>query len=350
MPRRSRRAPAAPKTVSAGLRPFVLALVAVALMFGIGYGVAALHGQGAHANAPDKPVNAQKPALAATVPIVTSEPEPEEPAAAAQPPASPAPQAPVVAMLLPPPRAPQTPLPPSTPDQPLWRRNALPYTAPPGRPLIAVVIDDLGLDRVRSARVVRLPGPLTTAWLPYAHDLPQQTRAAREAGHELLLHMPMEPIGSANPGPEALRISLDSGEILRRFDAALDSFEGYVGVNNHMGSRFTSQREGMNGVVAELRRRGLLWLDSRTTPHSVASAIAVEAGVPSLDRDVFLDNVQSVGAVRAELARLEDIARLHGRAIAIGHPHDATIDALQAWLPTVSARGFALAPVSALVK
>lgn len=290
-----------------------------------------------------------------TIPAVpaTSEPEPadaepsrEEPVPTA--PAAPAPDA--LASLLPPPSAPPIPPPPPAPKgTPAWRADAVPFSAPAGKPLIAIVIDDMGPDRVRSDRVVKLKAPLTLSWLPYARDLPARTRAARAAGHELLVHMPMEPSVKADPGPDALRVSLATPEIARTLTAALGAFDGYVGINNHMGSRFTERTEAMRPVIEELRRRGLLWLDSRTTPKSVGSALAVELNVPKADRDVFLDNVQSVSAVRDELVKLEEIARTRGKAVAIGHPHDTTIEALSAWLPTLQAKGFAQAPISALV-
>jgi polysaccharide deacetylase 2 family uncharacterized protein YibQ len=117
-----------------------------------------------------------------------------------------------------------------------------------------------------------------------------------------------------------------------------------------MGSRFTASEPDMRLVLAELKRRGLLFLDSRTIAGSVGAAVATQLGVPFAERDVFLDNVQSADAVEAKLAELERIARAHGHAIAIGHPHDATIAALAAWLPTLRARGFALVPLSTIVK
>jgi uncharacterized protein len=288
-----------------------------------------------------RPVKPAPPPMAAlpSPPPAISEPEPGSEPFRDEPPATTTP----AAATLPP------PLPPPA-GTPAWRRHAQPFTLPAGTVPLAVVIDDMGLDRGRSTRMARLPGPLTLSWLPYAKDLATQTRAAREAGHELLLHMPMEPQGHADPGPDALRAGLDPGEVARRVDAALTAFPGMVGLNNHMGSRFTERRDGMAAVAGVLRQKGLLWLDSRTTPRSVGSAVAAELGVPHAERDVFLDNVQTVEAVRGQLARLEASAKAHGHAVAIGHPHDATIEALRDWLPTLASRGFALAPVSALAK
>lgn len=163
-----------------------------------------------------------------------------------------------------------------------WRRNAIPFADLNSRPLIAIVIDDVGLDRPRSKRAWELPGPLTMAFLPYAKELREQVKAARANGKEIMLHLPMEPASRADPGPGALLVSMPDNEIGRRTAAALDGMEGYVGVNNHMGSRFTTFKLGMQTVLQQVRARGLLFLDSRTTAQTVAEQIALEAGVPTL--------------------------------------------------------------------
>jgi len=216
--------------------------------------------------------------------------------------------------------------------------------------MIAIVIDDMGLDPRRSARAVKLPGPLTLSFLPYARDLPQQTAAAHGKGHELMVHVSMQPEGNGNnPGPNALTIDLAPEDIKKRLDWALAAFTGYVGINNHMGSRFTADRAGMAVVMAELKTRGLLFLDSRTGQNSVGISTAVAYEVPHAARHVFLDNDISAAEVARQLAETERIARQSGFAIAIGHPHDVTLAALESWLPSLAAKGFVLAPISAIV-
>ncbi len=214
------------------------------------------------------------------------------------------------------------------------------------------MIDDVGLDRARSARAIALPAPLTMSFLPYAMDLAQQTEAARRAGHELLVHVPMEPLDTRNndAGPGPLDVGLSADEILRRLRWDLSRFDGYVGINNHMGSHFTSDPEALQPVMQELHQRGLLFLDSRTVPHSAGVIVAARYGVPHAGRDVFLDDELSSPAIDARLAELERIARHNGSAIAIGHPHDPTLDALKTWLRDAPGRGFVLVPVSAIVK
>jgi polysaccharide deacetylase 2 family uncharacterized protein YibQ len=251
-------------------------------------------------------------------------------------------------------------LPPATPpDLPAWRRHALAAPATGGRAMVAIVIDDMGVDQRHSLEATALPGPLTLAYLPYARDVAAQAAAARRAGHELLVHVSMQPqsktglSGQAesggDPGPNALTVGLPPEEIRRRLDWALGQFSGYVGINNHMGSAFTANRAGMSVVIGELKRRGLLFLDSRTTPTSVGETLAAEAGLPHATRHVFLDNIQTPAEVRARLAEVERIAKSRGSAVAIGHPHQATLMALRDWLPGAAGRGLALVPLSAIV-
>jgi polysaccharide deacetylase 2 family uncharacterized protein YibQ len=236
------------------------------------------------------------------------------------------------------------------PAPPAWVRNAVATAAPPDRKLIAVIIDDMGVDRARSGRAVALRAPLTLAFLPYARDFETQMSAARGRGHEILVHIPMQPAGTEDPGPGALTMALDGAEIRRRLAAALDRADLAVGINNHMGSRFTVARETMVPVLRELKARGLLFLDSRTAAATVGPAVAQDMDVPYAVRDVFLDNDPSPDAVAARLAETEAIARRHGYAVAIGHPHDGTLEALEPWLDEVTGKGFLLVPISAIVR
>ncbi|MEK9661746.1 MAG: divergent polysaccharide deacetylase family protein, partial [Alphaproteobacteria bacterium] len=126
-------------------------------------------------------------------------------------------------------------------------------------------------------------------------------------------------------------------------------FGSYVGINNHMGSRFTGEVEAMAPVMRALRARGLVYLDSRTSSRSAAPTAAHEAGVPVVVRDVFIDHERTSEAVASALATVEEVARRNGRAIAIGHPRDVTIAALTRWLPRLEANGFRLVPLSAIV-
>lgn len=268
---------------------------------------------------------------------------PEQPAVEPPPEAVLAPSNPQIAVA--------TPLPEANPaSKPAWKRYAVPFKAIADKPKIAIVIDDLGIDRRRSLIAIELPPPLTLAFMTYADDLADQTEKARRRGHELLVHMPMQAMSAHfNAGPNVLEVGLSDRELRQRIDWGLDRFSGYVGVNNHMGSRFTADIQGMEVVMSELKRHGLLFLDSVTTDGSQAGAAAKRLGVPFLQRQVFLDNDQSVQAIREQLIKTEEIAKRHGQAIAIGHPHDATLAALADWLPTLAAKGFEIVPLTALL-
>lgn len=230
-----------------------------------------------------------------------------------------------------------------------WRAQAVAVT-PDGRPMIAIVFDDLGIDKARTRRAVDLPGPLSMSFLTYATHLDEQTAAARAAGHEIWLHMPMEP-GSRqiDPGPKALLTSLDEAALRANLRWSLDRFAGYVGINNHMGSRFTANLAGMRLVMAELKERGLAFLDSVTSGASKSRQAAAEAGVDFTTRNIFIDHEDDIAAIQRQLAQIEALARKQGHAIAIGHPREKTLAAITPWLESLDARGFQLAPVSAFL-
>ena len=303
-------------------------------------------------------------ALAALLsPLVN--PSPDKPAAAVVPLPPPAPQAtnltprvltpsapPATAPHLTPPPAPARPKPqPSAAALPPWQRYAMPAPPADGRPRIAVIIDDVGMDRAHTQRAIALKGPVTLAFLAFAPNLANQTEAARADGHELLLHVPMEPVNpTAGMGANALTTEQTDDEVLRRLRWDLDRFPDYVGINNQMGSKFTSEAGPMRVVMGELKARGLLFVDSRTIATTVGAQAARDAGVPFAARDVFLDDADASADVPARLKQLEDLARRKGTAIAIGHPRDTTLAALQRWLPTLPTKGIVLVPVSAIVK
>jgi len=231
-----------------------------------------------------------------------------------------------------------------------WRKNAVQLAELPPGPRIAIVIDDAGIDRKRTAAAINLPGPLTIAFLTYAGALPKQVSAARAAGHEIMVHMAMEPLNkSVDPGPNVLQSDIEAADILKRLTWGLERFTGYVGINNHMGSRFTADPVGMNVVMRELKRRGLLFVDSRTSGQTVGASVALAYDVPFTQRNIFLDNEPTVEAVNKQLRRMEIFAKRNGYAVAIAHPRDATIMALSQWLAVMAEKGFVQVPISAIV-
>ena len=187
--------------------------------------------------------------------------------------------------------------------------------------------------------------------MTYAEGLPALAASARRAGHELLVHMPMQPIDEAyDPGPNVLKTGLPDQELLGRIDWGLGRFEGYVGINNHMGSRFTTDADGMALLMTALKERGLMFLDSRTVRDSLGRAAAHGAEVPIASRDIFLDHERTPAFVSEQLQRLEEIALRRGYAVGIGHPHAVTLEALERWIPEARERGISFVPVTAIPK
>ncbi|MGD9537100.1 MAG: divergent polysaccharide deacetylase family protein [Alphaproteobacteria bacterium] len=230
---------------------------------------------------------------------------------------------------------------------PPWRRNASIARVRVGQPAIAIVIDDLGGSARQVERVLALDPALTLSFLPNGAEAPLLAARARREGHEVLVHVPMEPNDPRmDPGKGALFVDDGAAELRRILAGHLDGFDGYVGVNNHMGSRFTRNREAMRTVLGELKARGLMFLDSKTTLGSQAPGLAEGLRLPLAERDVFIDAERVPAAIAFQLARLERLARERGIAVAIGHPHDMTLDALRAWLPAARARGLAVVPIS----
>ena len=236
----------------------------------------------------------------------------------------------------------------SSNERPTWLENAVNIPdSEEDKAKIAIVIDDLGLKRSITRNILNLPAPITAAFLPYADDLEEQTRLAKEKGHELLVHIPMEPISPHfNPGPNALSSDMSAEEIIDKLEIMLSSFEGYVGINNHMGSKFTSNAVVSSIIINELEKRGLLFLDSLTSANSTAWKKARDRHVPYAVRNIFLDNSKNGQDIMQQLALLEKHALKHHTAVAIGHPHEATVNALKEWIPQAQKKGFVFVPVS----
>ena len=235
------------------------------------------------------------------------------------------------------PRPPTPPLTTAVLLTPLLPRTA--PVAPPGGAMLAIVLEDLGPAAGPTRRAIALPRPVTLSFLPYAADLGSLTASAEARGHEVYLHLPMEPIGDADPGPNAILVGLEPDDFQHRLTWAFDRVPRARGLNNHMGSRATSDPASMLKVLQEVRRRGLDFVDSRTSPLSIGDGLADQLGIPHAARDVFLDNVPSTAAIIRQLAEAEHLARRRGHALAIGHPYPATLSVLEAWIPSAEARG-----------
>lgn len=216
------------------------------------------------------------------------------------------------------------------------------------RPKLMIIFDDMGLDREAFAEVMSLPGPVTLSFLPYASNVQPLVDEARARGDDILLHLPMEPSGSADPGPHSLDADMSPDELFGQLSWNLNRFEGYVGVNNHMGSKFTRNEQSMKRVLSYIDSRGLLFVDSLTTGKSKAMAAGAAVGAEVYGRDVFLDPEPGRKIIQDQLELAERIALKTGYAIVIGHPRRDTLDVLGPWLTTAPARGFDLAGVSSV--
>ena len=219
-----------------------------------------------------------------------------------------------------------------------------------GAPKVAIIIDDLGMDLKRSREAMDLPAPVTLAFLPYGTKTKEYAKIGKEKGHSLIIHTPMEAMdGALNIGPGGLKEAMTDEEFDKAFDVMLKSFDGYEGINNHMGSRLTADGEKMERLMKTLKKKHLFFVDSKTNPKSVAAGEAQMSGVPFAERDVFIDHVETMEFARKALKHTEELALRRGYAIAIGHPKDNTIAALKEWLPTLKAKGIEVVPVKALL-
>lgn len=219
-----------------------------------------------------------------------------------------------------------------------------------GRPKIALIIDDLGYDPELADAFMNLQIPVSLSVLPLAPFTRSIVDEARKKGCELMVHLPMEPKSypRVKPGPGALMVTMDDKEIREKLLRDLNQIPGAKGVNNHMGSLFTEDRDKMMVVMEALRKRHLFFVDSRTVADSVGYNLARSMGVPTAKRTVFLDDDLHLGAMEFQVRRLLSVARHQGWAIGIGHPHKETLMLLKHYLEKVD-DGVEVVPVSKIV-
>ncbi|OPZ59316.1 MAG: Divergent polysaccharide deacetylase [Deltaproteobacteria bacterium ADurb.Bin510] len=222
--------------------------------------------------------------------------------------------------------------------------------APGGPCTVAIIVDDIGVNMAAVKRLAAIDAELTFSVMP---QLPGSRPAAHylsARGREVMLHQPMESLGGNQLGPGAIVDSMQPAEARAILKENLDSLPMVKGLNNHEGSRVTQNRVLMEAVLGELKNRGLFFVDSLTTSKSVGREVARENGVPVAVRQVFLDNEQNPAYIKGQLARLEKVARKNGGAIAICHPHNATVSTLESELPAMQRRGVRIVPVSSFVR
>lgn len=222
--------------------------------------------------------------------------------------------------------------------------------AQPPRARVAIIFDDAGGSLVDLDAIIALRRPVTVAVLPGLRYSREVALRARAAGLEVLLHLPMEPEdASLDLGPGGIRAAMSDEEIAAVVREDLLDVPGAIGVNNHMGSKGTADERVMRVVLGVVRDRRLIFVDSKTSSHSIASRVAAEMDIPTAARAVFLDNDDEPGAIRAQVERLIAVAKERGDAVAIGHAQRSTAKVLLEMLGEFERQGVELVLTSMLV-
>jgi polysaccharide deacetylase 2 family uncharacterized protein YibQ len=214
---------------------------------------------------------------------------------------------------------------------------------------LAIIIDDLGNDREAAEKLLQLPYPLTVSVLPHLQHSTEISEEASRRGYQVMLHIPIEAPADAKAETIELHPGMEPDQVTRLVQQMLETVPQAEGANNHQGSVGTSDAALMNAIMPALRERELFFVDSRTSTATVAYAAARRAHVPTASRDVFLDDTQEVSAIRHQLELAVQDAKLHGSAIAIGHPYPVTLQALEEYLPKLQREGVTLVFASQVV-
>ena len=219
------------------------------------------------------------------------------------------------------------------------------------RPRIALMISELGLrSRVTQRAIADLPAPVALAFSPYGSNLDDWGRRAREMGHEIFIMVPMEPVNYPrdDPGPLALLVEQTAQQNISLLRSSLAQMTGYAGVVNHMGSRFTAASDSLRPILEDIKKRGLMFVDSRASQYSRAARMADALSMAVAVNNRYVDNSISSEDIAAQLQQLENQARTAGAAMGIGRPYPVTLEAVKLWAAGLSERGFVLVPVTAI--
>ncbi len=216
---------------------------------------------------------------------------------------------------------------------------------------VAILIDDIGQDLKPLDELLRLDAPIAFSVLPFCSHSVRAARRIHEAGREVLLHLPMEPLDhpERNPGKGALLISMNEREMRSQLEEDLRAVPFVRGVNNHMGSRFMQDRKKLGVLFSELRKRDLYFIDSLTTADSKAAEVAGETGVKFASREVFIDHARDREMV---FRNMKDLLKKKGQRqdlLIIGHPYPETIQALKTFLPRLRSAGVEVISLSELI-
>jgi len=233
----------------------------------------------------------------------------------------------------------------------LYARAAAPLQGKKEGPQVAIVIGGLGVSaNVTRQATEKLPGPVTFAFTPYGTDVEGMVTSARAAGHEVLLQAPMEPFDypDNDPGPQTLLTTLSLDQNTDRLHWLMSRFQGYVGIANYMGARFTSTEAALAPVLKEVSRRGLIYVDDGSSPRTLAGQIASANNLPFARAEILLDAVTTTAHIDRALARLEALAREHGSAVGMASALPASIERIAQWAKAAEGRGIVLVPITAV--
>jgi uncharacterized protein len=222
----------------------------------------------------------------------------------------------------------------------------------PDAPRVALIVGGLGVSaKTTSDAIARLPGPITFAFVPYGSDAALAARA-RAGGHEILLQVPMEPFSypDNDPGPQTLLTSLTPQQNLDRLHWVMSRFQGYVGIINMMGARFTASEQSFAPILHEIADRGLIFVDDGANPRSVAGRIAGASNLPFAKAEVIIDSVPTPDEIDRALGRLETAARQHHVAVGIASALPASIEHIAKWAKAAASRGVILVPITAVAR
>ncbi|MEL0064933.1 MAG: divergent polysaccharide deacetylase family protein [Gammaproteobacteria bacterium] len=216
--------------------------------------------------------------------------------------------------------------------------------------MVAIIIDDLGYSRTRGMRAINLPARLTYAMIPDTQYAASLARYAHDTGKEVMIHLPMENNANLPMSRIALTGNLAPEDIRNILDKALSRVPFATGINNHMGSSLTQQPEAMSWLMDSIKQRQLFFVDSRTTPKTIASNIARQKNIHTASRDIFLDNERNQHAIDLQFQTMMKMARQKRSIVAIGHPYPATLDYLERALPLLESEGIRVVPVSEVIR
>jgi len=212
-------------------------------------------------------------------------------------------------------------------------------------PVISIIIDDIGYHQ-SDRQMIDLPGDITFAILPNGPKAKPLADYAYQQGKEVMLHMPMQSTLGLAAEVGVLNIDMQESHVVAGLREAFTKVPHAIGLNNHQGSLLTRHPGHMTWVMKEVQRQGVFFVDSRTSSQSVAEDIAIEQGVPTVRRDVFLDHVIDKNSIKLELNRLIQLAQKKGHAVGIGHPHPETLAVLREFIPLLKSQGVLLVPIS----